>query len=137
MWWMPLVMAAASAVQKSNAEKEERQLSLNSTLDNIRQKHADSYGGGNYGKFVSQMVQRDAERERNSSNGIGTVIQGLNGSGAFNSGSSKDPDVDNYHRALADEANAVNSSHNDALGFGESSPMTHNDPWDDTEFNLL
>lgn len=81
MWWMPLVTMAASALAKSNQEKEARQLELNGTLDNIRQAHASSYGGPNYGKFVSQMVQRNSARDRESSNNIGSIIQGI--SGAF------------------------------------------------------
>jgi hypothetical protein len=78
---IPLVLAAVSILQKSQAEKDAQRDSLSSTLNKLNQAHADTYDGPNYGKFVSEMVQNDRARQRGSQNNIGSVIQLAGGLG--------------------------------------------------------
>lgn len=78
---IPLVLAAVSILQKSQAEKDAQRDSLNGTLNKINQAHADTYDGPNYGRFVSEMVQNDRARKRGSQNNIGSVIQLAGGLG--------------------------------------------------------
>lgn len=117
MVW-PLVMAALSILQKSQAEKEAEKQSLNSTLDGIRQAHVDSYGGHNYGKFVSRMVQNDESRRRaNSGNNIGSIIQlagGLSDLGADDNSWSGQTPVEAGGSDVAGAASTI----------GDASPMT-------------